>query len=147
MPHMLFRTQDNESMCGCGLDLRYHILQHPGMSLHVRMSSSSCLRAAQTASVACDCIRSLNFGGRLCTHDPIFHFTILCSLATGRGHLKLSCERVIACVHVPAHDRYFLKKKSASSAALYRLLDHLQSLLLCKSLRNMQGAQHRHDRW
>ena len=51
MPHMLFRTQDNKSMCVCGLDLRYHILQHPGMSLHVRMSSSSCLRAA-TASVA-----------------------------------------------------------------------------------------------
>ena len=51
MPHMLFRTQDDRSMCVCGLDLRYHILQHPGMSLHVRMTSSSCLRAA-TASVA-----------------------------------------------------------------------------------------------
>ena len=54
---------------------------------------------------------------------------------------------VRACVHVPAHDMHFLKKKIASSVASCRLLGHLQRLLLCKSLRNMQGAQHRHDRW
>ena len=55
------------------------------------------------------------------------------------------CGRVIACEHVPSHDKHFLEKEIAFFVASCRVRNHLEGLLLCKSLENMHGAQHRHD--